>query len=125
MLASLIICTRNREAQLKACLDYMARLEDLPGGWQLALVDNGSTDTTPNVIRAFAEASTSYPVIAADSGPGPGQERRTGLRFRRHLHLHRRRLLRRPDFLRQVHRVFDTSNAGYLGGRIVLHDPML
>ncbi len=54
MLASLIICTRNREAQLKTCLDYVSRLEDPPGGWQLVLVDNGSTDTTPNVIREFA-----------------------------------------------------------------------
>jgi glycosyltransferase involved in cell wall biosynthesis len=126
MLASLIICTRNREAQLKACLEYVARLEDLPGGWQLVLVDNGSTDTTPNVIRAFAEASTSYPVIAVHQpARGLGRARNAGLACATgdiciftddDCYV-------RPDFLRQVHRVFETSPAGYLGGRVVLHDP--
>lgn len=126
MLASLIICTRNREAKLKACLDYVARLEDLPGGWQLVLVDNGSTDTTPNVIRAFAGASTSYPVIAVHQpARGLGRARNAGLAYATgdiciftddDCYV-------RPDFLRQVHRVFETSKAGYVGGRVVLHDP--
>lgn len=126
MLASLIICTRNREAQLKTCLDYVSRLEDPPGGWQLVLVDNGSSDGTPGVVREFAGASSSCPVVAVhEPAPGLGRARNAGLAHAAgdiciftddDCYV-------RPDFLRQVHRVFGASTAGYLGGRVVLHDP--
>jgi glycosyltransferase involved in cell wall biosynthesis len=126
MLASLIICTRNRGVQLRTCLDYVSHLEDPPGGWQLVLVDNGSTDTTPAVIREFAGARSSCPVIAVDQPvPGLGRARNAGLaRAAGDICIFTDDdCYVRPDFLRQVHRVFEASTAGYLGGRVVLHDP--
>ena len=126
MLASLIICTRNRADKLRTCLDYVSHLDALPGGWQLVLVDNGSTDATPDVIREFAEASSSRPVIAvALPTPGLGRARNAGIaRSTGDICVFTDDdCYVRPDFLRQVHHVFETSTAGYLGGRVVLHDP--
>lgn len=126
MLASLIICTRNRGARLRTCLDYVSHLEDPPGGWQLVLVDNGSTDATPDVIREFAGATRSYPVIALEQ-PAVGLSRARNAGIARAAGdicvFTDDDCYVRPDFLRQVHRVFETSPAGYLGGRVVLHDP--
>ncbi|MCV4802596.1 glycosyltransferase, partial [Escherichia coli] len=49
---SLIICTKNRGQQLRACLDRVTRLK-APFRWELILVDNGSTDDTAQVMREF------------------------------------------------------------------------
>src|SRR5690349_9995772 len=51
---SLIICTRNRAGPLQRCLDAVA-LIDCARTWELVMVDNGSTDDTEAVIRAFAD----------------------------------------------------------------------
>jgi glycosyltransferase involved in cell wall biosynthesis len=125
-LVSLIICTRNRGGRLKTCLDYVSRLEDPPGGWQLVLVDNGSSDTTPDVIREFAGAPSSCPVIAVHQ-PAPGLSRARNAGLARATGdictFTDDDCYVRPDFLSQVHRVFEASTAGYLGGRVILHDP--
>ena len=51
---SIIICTRNRAAQLKDALSSFTTL-NVPSGttWELLVVDNGSTDATPDVISSF------------------------------------------------------------------------
>ena len=57
---SLIISTRNRARQLEVCLASLACLRyERP--WELVVVDNGSHDATPEVIRRFAETAP-FPV---------------------------------------------------------------
>jgi len=50
-----IICTRNRAEQLRRTLESAVAI-DIPDGitWELLLVDNGSSDHTPEVVRSFA-----------------------------------------------------------------------
>ncbi len=53
---SVIICTRNRAAQLKDTLSSLTTLNVPPGiTWELLVVDNGSSDATPDVISSFQE----------------------------------------------------------------------
>lgn len=57
MLCTVIMCTRNRAEQLRNALTALAGLK-VPKGlkWEVVVVDNGSTDATPQVIESFAKA---------------------------------------------------------------------
>ena len=51
---SIVICTRNRAAQLAAVLTSICDLVVPPDlVWELCIVDNGSTDTTAQVVESF------------------------------------------------------------------------
>jgi glycosyltransferase involved in cell wall biosynthesis len=51
--ASVVLCVRNGERTIERQLDALGHQED-PPDWELVLVDNGSTDATPQLIRGFA-----------------------------------------------------------------------
>jgi glucosyl-dolichyl phosphate glucuronosyltransferase len=57
--ATVLICTFNRSDMLRATLESLARMDDLPGGWDVLVVDNNSTDRTEEVVAKLAQ---SYPV---------------------------------------------------------------
>lgn len=54
-LISVVICTRNRADQLASVLGSMCDLI-VPFGlvWEICVIDNGSTDHTPDVVQGFA-----------------------------------------------------------------------
>lgn len=53
---SVVVCTRNRARQLGQFLQSMAELQTPDGlAWEVLIVDNGSSDETPDVIRGFAD----------------------------------------------------------------------
>jgi glycosyltransferase involved in cell wall biosynthesis len=53
-LISIVIATRDRDAQLRACLEAL-RASALPSGWsaEVIVVDNASTDDTARVAASF------------------------------------------------------------------------
>ena len=51
---SVIMATRNRARILRDVLEAFCRLQQPSTAWQLIIVDNGSTDDTPQVIASFA-----------------------------------------------------------------------
>src|SRR5688500_3500637 len=55
MQVTVIICTRNRADQLRRTLESAAAV-DTPEhvSWELLVVDNGSTDHTPEVVESFS-----------------------------------------------------------------------
>lgn len=58
LLATVIICSRNRASSLsntlKSIVDAADQLGDrFPNNWELVVVDNGSTDNTPAVVESF------------------------------------------------------------------------
>src|ERR1700686_3319762 len=52
---SVLMATYNRAAKLAVVLDSYLRLETPQGGWELFIVDNGSTDQTRQVVSSFCE----------------------------------------------------------------------
>lgn len=53
---TMIICTRNRAVQLGNVLDSVVRLR-IPADlrWEFLVVDNGSTDATPEVVKSYQD----------------------------------------------------------------------
>jgi glucosyl-dolichyl phosphate glucuronosyltransferase len=51
---TVIMATRNRASVLNRVLECFTCLQTPSGGWKLVLVDNGSTDSTPFLLRAYS-----------------------------------------------------------------------
>ena len=51
---SVVIPTYNRAADLREALTSLAQIRS-PGDWEVIVVDNNSTDTTPQTVAEFAE----------------------------------------------------------------------
>ena len=74
---SLVVCTRDRGAYLGACLDAVARVRaGVP--WELVVVDNGSRDATPAVLRAFARTAPVRVTLVHEPRPGLARARNAG-----------------------------------------------
>ena len=123
-LVSLIICTKNRGQQLRACLDRVARLK-VPFRWELILVDNGSTDDTAQVMREFLSRFPGEGRYLHESRPGNGAGRNAAIRVSRGeiLAFTDDDCYVEEDFLVEIAEVFSDPRVGYLTGRIMLFDP--
>ena len=53
MLVTIAICTRNRSASLARTLHSIERARRVECDWELLVTDNGSSDTTSDVVRSF------------------------------------------------------------------------
>ena len=125
MTVSLIVSTRNRGDRLDDFFASIARLQSPAEGWELILVDNGSTDGTADAIRRFAAAAP-FPVRCVHAAtPGLSHARNAGLQQAagRIVAFTDDDCYPRPDYLRAVVAVFAQHQAGVIGGRVVLHDP--
>jgi glycosyltransferase involved in cell wall biosynthesis len=125
MMVSLVISTRNRASRLPELFAWLARLESPEAGWELILVDNGSTDGTPAAIREFAaEAPCAVRCVHAAT-PGLSHARNAGLGCAagRIVAFTDDDCYPQPDYLRAIVDVFARHQPGVVGGRVVLHDP--
>lgn len=52
---TVLLATRNRSRAFESVLESFCKLESPSTGWKLLVVDNGSTDSTAQVITAFAK----------------------------------------------------------------------
>jgi glycosyltransferase involved in cell wall biosynthesis len=67
---TLLVVTHNRAASLRATLDALPR-QTYPGTWEVLVVDNKSTDATPEIV---AKAMDDYPVpLRYAFEPRPGK----------------------------------------------------
>jgi glycosyltransferase involved in cell wall biosynthesis len=73
-LVSLVVTTKNSAVFLRACLDSARRQNYAP--IETIVVDNGSTDSTPEVAREFAD-------IVLQAGPERSAQRNAGIRAAR------------------------------------------
>jgi hypothetical protein len=122
---SLIVCTRNRAARLPDFLACLERLEAPPGGWELIVVDNGSTDSTPGLLDRFTK-SAPFPVHCIRAAvPGLSHARNAGLAQACGdiLAFTDDDCYPQPDYLLALVDVFEEGRCGFVGGRVVLHDP--
>jgi GT2 family glycosyltransferase len=75
---SIIICTRNRAADLEANLPALGRLAPPPGGYEVLVVDNGSTDGTAEVVKAAAQRDGAIRYVREER-PGLSHARNRGI----------------------------------------------
>jgi glycosyltransferase involved in cell wall biosynthesis len=52
---TVLLATRNRAEILSGVLNAYCRLNSPASGWKLVVVDNGSSDRTPEILTSFAE----------------------------------------------------------------------
>lgn len=79
MFLSLIICTRSRAPQLQKCLASVAAAARPAAEMEVVIVDNGSTDTTADVIKDFATTSELKVQTTFSETPGKGRSLNVGL----------------------------------------------
>lgn len=71
-----VVPVRDHAAELAALLDLLDRLDDVPAGTEVVVVDDGSAD--PDAVRAVADRRAS--VVRHERALGPGPARDAGWR---------------------------------------------
>jgi GT2 family glycosyltransferase len=121
---SLIICTRNRHQQLARCLEAL-RCIVFDRQWQLIIVDNGSTDQTAAVVGEFSKTANQQTIYLYEAALGKSNALNAALKAAcgQILAFTDDDCYPAPDFLNNIWAAFDDPSVGYIGGRILLHDP--
>jgi glycosyltransferase involved in cell wall biosynthesis len=121
---SLIICTRDRCRQLARCLEAVQRI-NFARAWELIIVDNGSVDETPSIVREFVSSGGLSAVHIFESKPGKSHALNAALEKARGdiLAFTDDDCYPSPDFLRAIWSVFEDPSVDYMVGRVMLHDP--
>jgi glycosyltransferase involved in cell wall biosynthesis len=65
---TVLFATRNGAKSLRRVLDAYGRLESPRGGWNLVIVDNGSTDTSRQIIAGFKDRLPLTYLFEAEAG---------------------------------------------------------
>jgi GT2 family glycosyltransferase len=122
---SLVVCTRNRARQLGAALERLACLHGARS-WQLVVVDNGSTDETPQVIDRFRRQCRQEVVALVHHRAGLGSARNAGWKAGAGsiVVFTDDDCYPARDYLDAMARCFEEyARLGFVGGRILLFDP--
>lgn len=121
---SLIICTRNRSHQLRACLDAISHIK-FERNWELIIVDNGSVDETWTVVDKYMDAAPVAVTYVNETRPGLGNAHNAGLAVAIGdiVAFTDDDCYPSSDYLENVFSAFRDLSVGYVTGRIILHDP--
>jgi glycosyltransferase involved in cell wall biosynthesis len=124
MTISLIICTRNRAEPLRRCLAAIASIVH-DGEWELVVVDNGSTDSTPVVICEFAASQNIRVVPVVQPLAGLSNARNAGVAAARGdlLLFTDDDCYVAADLLDATRAAFVDPAIGFASGRVMLFDP--
>jgi glycosyltransferase involved in cell wall biosynthesis len=66
---SVIVCAHNEEDHLGAQLRALAD-QEWSGTWEVVVVDNRSTDTTPDLVQAFSASNSRFRLVRAPARNG-------------------------------------------------------
>lgn len=122
---TLIICTRNRADQLQATLASLNQIVT-ERRWELVIVDNGSTDSTPEVVRRFISATEISTVKIDEPRKGLSRARNAGCKAAKGavIAFTDDDCYPHEDYVDAVLDIFDRRpDLGFMGGRVLLHDP--
>jgi len=121
---SLVVCTRNRASQLPKALEAFEKIHSNQA-WELVLVDNGSTDSTPEIIERFA-ANCRHPVHIMNA-PQPGLSRARNVGWKAAhgdvIAFTDDDCYPSADYVDAMLDCFTDPKIGFVGGRVTLHDP--
>ena len=120
---SVIICTYNRSNGLKTTLESL-ELQELPGNfsWEILVVDNNSTDDTPEKVRDFAEHSELVVRYVKEKKQGLSHARNKGIAEARgrYLYFIDDDEIADKHLVREIYDTFETYQCDCVGGRIYL-----
>lgn len=118
---SVIICSYNREAMLARTLDSILAQSFPPDQFEVLVVDNNSTDGTPEMVRRKAE--TAKPLVRYLF------ERRQGKSYALNHAIREARgeflaftdddICLGPDWLERIHQRFQKDHPDLVGGRVI------
>ena len=119
---SAIICTRNRTASLKRCLDAIRDLELGDIDFELVIVDNGSSDGTRGLVEDFATGAPFAVRTIVEPRMGLSRARNAGIRAAKGdiLMFTDDDCYVRSDWVRQAVAAFGTEMRQVVGGRVDL-----
>jgi len=124
MRLSVVVCTRGRPAQLRACLD---RFRGLNGAatWELVVVNNGLGDGASDVLRSYARESPHSLTVLEEPRPGLGGARNRGWRGAAGelIAFTDDDCYPADDYLDRMVGCFEDPSLGFVGGRVLLFDP--
>src|SRR5262245_61046915 len=121
---SLVICTRNRAEFLSQVFEALDAIQT-NHAWEIIFVDNGSTDTTPERLRAFAKKTRTSVTVIRDNLPGLGHARNCGWKVARApiVSFTDDDCYPKFDYVDRLLEAFTDDGVGFVGGRVTLHDP--
>jgi glycosyltransferase involved in cell wall biosynthesis len=119
MKISVVIATYNRADLLRRTLDVLQRQAFQPGD-EVIVVDNGSTDATPDVIASAAQRFAIPLRHFRETTPGKTPAMNAGIAVARGdiLALTDDDVFPAPDWIATMHRLFEGSSMDLVGGRI-------
>jgi GT2 family glycosyltransferase len=121
---SLIPGTRNRARQLEPCLASVAKIRcDLP--WKAVIADSGSGDDTQTVVSNFFDHKDvrGHCVWEPERGGCHGKNAGINVSGDEIVAFTDHDCYPGPDLLDRICEIFADSRIGFVGGRILLHDP--
>lgn len=74
---SVVICTRNRAGYLRLCLQGLRRQTASPDGFEVIVVNNGSTDETSALVAEYSREMSNL-ILLREPEPGISRARNTG-----------------------------------------------
>ncbi len=84
MFLSIVICTYNRDQHIKRALESLISQDYDKNDYEIIVVDNNSTDQTPEIIAAFKQAHPGYQItIAKEPRQGLSYARNKGIELAR------------------------------------------
>ena len=120
---SVILCTYNRSNGLIRTLESL-QSQDLPKNfaWEVVVVDNNSTDDTPEKVREFTERSELIVRYVKEKKQGLSHARNKGVAEARgrYLHFTEDDEIADKDLIREIYSTFKTCKCDCVGGRIYL-----
>jgi glycosyltransferase involved in cell wall biosynthesis len=121
---SFVIATRNRAEFLPATLESLLRVKSALK-WEAIFVDNASNDATSEVLEAFRKSSSIPVQVLREPRPGAGRARNVGWRAAAGtvVGFIDDDCYPAVDYVDQVHECFQNGEIGFVGGRVLLHDP--
>lgn len=124
MRLSVVVCTRGRPAQLRACLNRFRRLSGA-AAWELVVVDNGPGDGACDVLRWYRRETPHPLVVVEESKPGLGRARNRGWQAAAGelIAFTDDDCYPADDYLDRIVECFEDRAIGFLGGRVLLFDP--
>jgi glycosyltransferase involved in cell wall biosynthesis len=123
---ALLICTRNRAAQLGLTLKRVSAIQSRLR-WELIVVDNGSTDETKSVVADYAAACDHPLRLVIERGRGVASAKNAGWRAAESevIVCIDDDCYPEENYIDLIFECFSKdAKLGFMGGRILLHDPM-